>query len=557
MSENLYRIRVFGAFSIQDKTNAYLSLPAKCQAIVALLAVAPNHIVTRARFQALLWGNKPQKGAAANLRNALSSMRRNLGPDFDRAFDTRRERILLRSDRVQILAQARDGEFLDGLDIADAPEFDEWLLQNRQDSFAARPVLNRATVIGAVRPEQDSAAADLLPTIAVLPFQTRRAEKDQAVIGHMIAEDLSATLSRSENFSVISHLTMRNFGSPTTRLDDVTGKIQVDYLLSGKVCLNGDRIEIYAQLTSVLSGLLAWSRTYTGTLRGFLAGDLGAITTIARHAGRTMTEESLDLAKSKPIPDLPSHVLLMGAVAMMQRTQRRSFAQAKSFFDAVIARVPNHPVPHAWLGNWHMMRVNKGLSVDAQADFLAAEAACAKALDIDPTCSLAMSILGLMNSFRSHRFDLAERLFDQALEHNPNEALAYLHKAMTCAFQDRTREAVRLADTARRLSPLDPQRYFFHSLSATAYLADNNDRRALELAESSLKLNRSHPSTHRVKTIALHRLGRGQEAQKAALELRRLEPQLTVSGYLKRHPASGSRVGREWAQVLKEAGIPK
>jgi adenylate cyclase len=72
------------------------------------------------------------------------------------------------------------------------------------------------------------------------------------------------------------------------------------------------------------------------------------------------------------------------------------------------------------------------------------------------------------------RFDISTERFDQALDIDPNNAYAWLLKGTLHAFMDEGEKAVELTQHARRLSPLDPQKYFFDSLAATACLSNHD-----------------------------------------------------------------------------------
>ena len=58
-------------------------------------------------------------------------------------------------------------------------------------------------------------------------------------------------------------------------------------------------------------------------------------------------------------------------------------------------------------------------------------------------------------------------------------------------------------------------------------------------------------------TIAQWQLGQFEAARKSAQELMKLQPTLTVSGWLKGSPAAAYPVGRAAAEVLRQAGIPE
>ena len=57
-------------------------------------------------------------------------------------------------------------------------------------------------------------------------------------------------------------------------------------------------------------------------------------------------------------------------------------------------------------------------------------------------------------------------------------------------------------------------RYYYETLAASGFLADNRCERAIELCESSLRAHRNHTPTHRVLAIAQWRAGRHDAARK-------------------------------------------
>jgi hypothetical protein len=93
-------------------------------------------------------------------------------------------------------------------------------------------------------------------------------------------------------------------------------------------------------------------------------------------------------------------------------------------------------------------------------------------------------------------------------------------------------------------------------LVASAYCAANQFDRAVDLSKRSLRINRLHSSTLRTLVCSLALSDRIDEARQMAAELMKLEPNLTVSGYLARHPAASFWTGRVWSEALRRAGVP-
>ena len=167
-----------------------------------------------------------------------------------------------------------------------------------------------------------------------------------------------------------------------------------------------------------------------------------------------------------------------------------------------------------------------------------------------------MTVEGQVNTYILKRLDVAEQMYAQALQSNPNDSLAWLLKGTLHAFRDEGKEAVRHTRHALKLSPLDPLKYYFDSLAATAALSAGNDARALQLASRSLRLNRTHASTLRVLITHLCRLGRLEDARRHVAQLLSLEPNFSVGRYMERSPGAPYRLGHAVASALADAGVP-
>jgi tetratricopeptide (TPR) repeat protein len=201
-----------------------------------------------------------------------------------------------------------------------------------------------------------------------------------------------------------------------------------------------------------------------------------------------------------------------------------------------------------------VLRVQQGWSDDPDKDATLAAQATRKALETDPECSMALAIDGFVHTNLLKRLDIAEERYDLAIATNPSDALAHLLRGTMFAFRGEGPSAV--SDTARalQLSPLDPHRWFFESLAATAHLAARDYDTALALADRSLRANRTHTSTPRAKMIAAGHLGQEDRARRTLHELIRLEPTFTVSAWLRRSPSADFPIGREWASSFRALG---
>ncbi|KAM3107485.1 AfsR/SARP family transcriptional regulator [Phormidesmis sp. 146-33] len=176
-------IRMIGEFEVRSEAGHELTpRGAKSRALLALLARTPGHRRPRRWLEARLWSDRGQEQASGSLRQALTELRKALGPLADH-LTSDRDCVALSGLRTDLdadpagaaarLAQGR--EFLEGIDVID-PAFNLWLAEERQRVAAE---LGRATVA----------------PVAAVPFSLRLGELPEGTEA-TLARDLAAAIAR-------------------------------------------------------------------------------------------------------------------------------------------------------------------------------------------------------------------------------------------------------------------------------------------------------------------------------------------------------------------------
>jgi adenylate cyclase len=395
---------------------------------------------------------------------------------------------------------------------------------------------------------------DLRPTIAVIPFAEHGSGHD--VVGEIIADEVIAALSKSAEVNVVSRLSTTAFRRRKASLRDLGTHLNANYVLSGAYRVAQDHVVLTAELAETSSGRVVWARELRGSVAGVVTGADEMIDRLVADASRALLARELERTQSQSLQTLASCSLLIGAVGLMHRLSLADFMRAREMLQALVRRLPRHAVPHAWLAKWHVLRVWQSWSDDPAADRLEALACGQRALDCDSHCSLALAIDGFVHTNLFKQLDIGQQRYELALQVNPNDALAWILSGTLHAFKGEGRQAVKHAHQGLRLSPLDPHRWFHESLAASAELAAGHHERAIALAQRSLKANRVHASTLRVLVVANWLAGRQEPAREAVAALLRVEPGITVSGWLERSPSSAYPIGQCFAQTLHAAGVP-
>src|SRR2546422_2486276 len=120
-------------------------------ALLVYLARSPKRLRTREHLVGLLWADKPEKDARHSLNEAVRVLRQSTGGGLES--DAAQVRVApgaveLDTDALEALAAAGDynaavglvqGEFLEGVSVPGASEFDNWLVAER-DHWRRRSV---------------------------------------------------------------------------------------------------------------------------------------------------------------------------------------------------------------------------------------------------------------------------------------------------------------------------------------------------------------------------------------------------------------------------------
>ena len=494
-------------------------------------------------------------GTGVNLAARLAAL---AGPDETIASASAHEQLaaalasLARPGETIGSAAARD-ELTHGVD-ASCEDLGDCILKHFD-----RPV--RAYRVGPASPHPSIAGRRdygtvMQPSIAVIPFTARNDGPGLFDVGNLIADSVIWRLSKSANLKVISRLSTAVFRGRANNVGEVSAHLGAAYVLSGAYVVSEGKLLVTAELAAARTNQVVWADRLSGEIGDLLRPQSDLADHIAQAVHFAAFDAEVEHILTQPLPTLESYSLLLGSIKLMHRSSKDEFLQTRKILDELINRHSRIAAPRAWLGNWYILRVTRGWSEDRTREASEALSTTHAALDRDPSDALALATEGFVYCHLLKELDTALKRCNQAVDANPSHALGWLYLGTVYAFRGEGEAAVNATRRAMELSPLDPQRYYFECLSATAELSAHQYENAERLARSSLALNRMHPSTWRALTIALVSQDRIDEARAALGKLLQLEPTLTVEKYLARMPNAQLDAGRHWARCLAMAGLP-
>jgi adenylate cyclase len=397
---------------------------------------------------------------------------------------------------------------------------------------------------------------NLHPTVAVIPFRLMDGGQETRAIGDVIADGVIGHLARTPQLNVISRLSATSLRDRDESARSVKQLLGADYVISGSYHVRADRIVCTAELADARDGTVVWTERTEGEVEDLFRLQAELPQRIADRALSALVDTQAKNATVAPLPTLHSYTILLGGIQLMHQSSPVSFDRSRAALDYLVDRHPRSSIARAWRASWSVLKATRGLVDDAPAEARLALDHTRRALDAEPDNALALAMEGFVYCHLKSDLETAQRRIDSALQVDPSCSLGWLFQATVQSFmEDQAGAAVESAEKAMALSPLDPIKYYYHSLLASALLFHDEPQRALQEARRSWTLNKVHAPTLRVLAIASVELGDLEFARRMVQRLREVVPGLTVEQYLSRRPVVTRRVER-FANALAAAGLP-
>ncbi len=385
------------------------------------------------------------------------------------------------------------------------------------------------------------------------------AASEANAVGNVFSDLVTQALSRSTGIKLISRLSAKSFSGSQASAATLREKLAVDYAISGSWrYLNPDELLFAIELVDCTSGIVIWTDERRLSCADLMQPQSGYVGSLSASIVSVITQAVIGKTATSPLPTIASHALVLSSIGLMHRLSRADFEASRRVIETVVARVPRHAVPLAWLARWHTFRVVQGWASDDGADHECAKRYAEKALALDPELSLVHAVTGSVHMSVRRELSAAFECYERAILLNPSDSLAWALKGAAHALNDDGAAALAATTTAISLSPLDPMRFLHESLAASACLSLGDFLEARRWAEQSIIANRAHHSTLRVAAIACVLLGAIDAAKAYVNELRTALPSYTVHTFLKANPlAAVSENRRVFANALQAAGLPR
>jgi adenylate cyclase len=395
---------------------------------------------------------------------------------------------------------------------------------------------------------------DLRPAVAVVPFVALPADPEHDALGHAMADDIIASLSRHPGLRVLSRASTAVVRGQALALPRLRELLGASFLLTGQFYVRGAKVRLNAELCELREGQVLWAGSVGGEVDALFEGQDELVPHLVAQVCQQVLAHELARVRSLPMDSLASYSLLLGARGLLHSLVKSDLGRSREVLEHLSERHPRQAAPDATLSEWQIINASQGGAEDTAQAVNRAYDYAQRALEKDPDHPDALIASGVASSFKHGDYAGAGRLYRKALQHDPNNARALARLSESHSEAGEHEWALETVTRAIALSPLDPERPFYECAAArAAYMMERWDL-AIHHARNSMRLNALHAPSHRHLIAALWRSGRQEAARTAAANYVQLLPAAGVGAT--RETSREALLRSPFVQVLVEAGVP-
>ena len=286
----------------------------------------------------------------------------------------------------------------------------------------------------------EAATVSTIPqkSIAVLPFENLSDDKSAAYFADGIQDEILTKLASIADLKVISRTSTAKYKSKPEDLKTVSQQLGVATVLEGTVQKAADKVRVNVQLIDARADSHLWAKTYDRDIKDVFAVETEVAQEIADSLKAKLSPAEANTVAAAPTKDTAAYDLFLKGefeyrLANSSLRPER-YDQAASWYEQAIARDPGFAIAMAHLV---ICRLNRHWFVENLTDAQLAQIKdmAEHAITLAPDATDTHVALGLYYYFGYRQYEQALAEFAQALQLQPNNALAleysgYVHRRL-------------------------------------------------------------------------------------------------------------------------------
>jgi len=299
-------------------------------------------------------------------------------------------------------------------------------------------------------------ARDELRSIAVLPLANMSEDPANEYFSDGLADTLLHMLAQVKDLRVAARTSSFAFKGQNKDVRSIGEELGVETVLEGSVQRSADRVRITVQLINTEDGYHLWSETYDRNLDDIFAVQDEIAKAIADALQVTLGTAEQEAIAARGTDNVDAYELyLLGRHDLGSRDRRR-LPRAQKYFEQAVQQDPEFTMAWVGLGDTYLVLPWYVKDVDIADAVAGAKMAIERALELDPNLGEAYATLASIAHEYDWEWEKSERLFEKAIELNPNYATSWHWYCNLLQTLARPQDGIRACEEAVKLDPLSP-----------------------------------------------------------------------------------------------------
>jgi serine/threonine protein kinase/TolB-like protein len=298
--------------------------------------------------------------------------------------------------------------------------------------------------------------ASQIDSIAVLPFNNVGGDANADYLSDGITESLIASLTHVPELKVKSRNSVFRYKGKDVDLQKVGNELGVSALVSGRVVLRGETIEMSAELTDVRDNTEMWGQQYRGKSADIISLQQQMASDIAEKLRSKLSGSERQQVTKQGTQNPEAYALYLKGRYYWNKRTPADLHTAISYFNQAIAADPTYALAYSGLADVYCVFPTY-YGADPREAYPKSNAAARQALELDSALAHPHAVLATNAMEYDWDFAGGEAEYKKAFELDPNDATAHQWYAQDLArIGGRQEVAVAEADRAHKLDPLSP-----------------------------------------------------------------------------------------------------
>src|SRR5213596_1870702 len=324
-------------------------------------------------------------------------------------------------------------------------------------------------------------------SIAVLPFENRSHDPDNAYFADGIQDEILTRLAKIADLKVISRTSTQHYKSAPENLPEIARQLGVAHILEGSVQKSGDAVRVNVQLIKVADDSHLWADTYDRRLFDIFSVESEVARAIADQLRAKLTGREKQIIAARPTDNAEAYDAYLRGLAYTLKTGNSpaNALGAQKYLREAVRLDPKFALSWALLSyvdalGYRTQNLQPTIALREEA-----RQATETALTLQPNLGEAVLAKGSYHYFCLKDYDTAVRYFEQARQRLPNssrmpESLAYLDRRR--GQWDRSESYFNEAEK------LDPRNLHLLTQHAVTYISRRRFPEALQKLDQVLNI---------------------------------------------------------------------